>query len=78
MNIQNFKTTKTTAIVTFRTEDAKDLKKVKALTIIYGYFNPLKQEIKNSQLVLETIDSYKNTGLPSLEDAIKIISNELI
>ena len=78
MKIQNFKTNAKTAVLTFTTNDKQELNNLKAFAILHGYCNPLRKEIRNLDIVIEIIDSYRLSGSPFLDEAITIIAKEIL
>ena len=51
INLKNVKQTKKTFTMIFEFEDFDQLKKLKALSIYFGNLNPLRNEIKNLEVV---------------------------
>ena len=65
INLKNVKQTKKTFTMIFEFEDFDQLKKLKALSIYLGNLNPLKNEIKNLEVVdflLRQLDEKNETN----------------
>ena len=56
INLKNVKQTKKTFTMIFEFEDFDQLRKLKALSIYLGNFNPLRNEIKNLEIVCSLLE----------------------
>ena len=56
INLKNVKQTKKTFTMIFEFEDFYQLRKLKALSIYLGNFNPLRNEIKNLEIVCALLE----------------------
>jgi hypothetical protein len=77
MKTLNLKISSKTTTIVFETETPKQVKEIKALAIVFGYYNPLRQEMCNDNNILQYIDDCR-MGRTSLEITISKIANQLI
>ena len=59
LNVKTLKETSKTLSVVFEKENENDVKKLKAILILLGYFNPLRKEMMDSKRVCEKVKEIK-------------------
>ena len=70
-NLKTVKQTKKTFTMTFEFENDRQLKKLKALSILCGNFNPMRKEMNNEYVMDVILRTIKDTGeFDTIIDAI--------
>lgn len=74
--LKTTKETSKTFTMTFEFNDIDELKKLKALSILLGNFNPMRKEMTNENAILDILKEEKRNG--EIINLVSKISSQLI
>ena len=75
INLKSTKQTAKTFTMTFEFENEFELKKLQALSILFGNYNPMRQQMKSTKQVLDILNQFEEES--DLEYMANLIANLL-
>lgn len=60
----------------FKPESTTEVKRIKAIAILYGMYNPMREQMQEGNNILDYIDDYR-FNRTNFEDTIEKISSQL-